>query len=472
MFDVKSIMFLFGMLSAFTGLLFVYYLLANRKYDWHLISFTISKFLQTLAVIGLGLLTIHLNTVLLHISISFLIMGYALETFNLATFDKSFNKYFMWGMFLPPVLIVLLSFSLLHLSYHILAQFTHAVAAYCFGLASINLWTKRKKSKFAVLVSVTYMLFSLTWVYSATLAFLGGEAFKYLSGDTLREILIYTFATLNLIVGSVGYLLMLKDLDELQIKKKNEKIESDNEMLKELNAKKDKFFSIIAHDLKGPIGGLLNLGEILHKKHDELPSDKKEELLRLLVASTKETSNLLENLLQWSRSETKQIEMAPRQLSIDALVNKSLNLLRQHIEEKNIVIRKNIDESIFVWADQNMIDTVLRNLLSNAIKYVNKNGRININCQPDMHNNHVNISVNDNGIGIDQEVLSKLFNIDNNLSTKGTLNEPGTGLGLKICKEFIQANSGTIHVESKINKGSTFTISLPFYNLETRRKEA
>ena len=469
MFDVKSIMFLFGLFSTFTGLLFVYYLVSNKKYDWHLISFTISKFLQTVAVVGLALLTYYLDIVLLHISIGLLLLGYSLEAFILATFDKQYKKRFVWSMFIPPVIIVLVNLFFIQLPYYILAQLTHTVAAYCFGLASINLFNKREKSKFAVLVAITYMFFSITWVYSASLAILGGEDFIYLSGDTHREVLIYIFATLNLIMGSVGFLLMLKDLDEQQIRKKNEKIESDNAMLKELNSKKDKFFSIIAHDLKGPIGGLLNLGEILHKKHDELPSDKREELFRLLVASTKETSNLLENLLQWSRSETKQIEMSPRQLNIDALINKSINLLRQHIEEKSIEIKKNIDESIYVWADQNMIDTVLRNLISNAIKYVRRNGKININCQLDSHNKLVSISINDNGIGITEEVLTKLFNIENNHSTKGTLNEPGTGLGLKICKEFVHANSGKIQVESKVDKGSTFTISLPVYNLNDRR---
>ncbi len=468
MFDVKSIMFLFGLFSAFTGLLFVYYLVANKKYDWHLISFTISKFLQTFAVVGLALVTYYLDVILLHVSMAFLVLGYSMEAFNLASFDKVYSKYFLWGIIIPPAIVVMLLLTFHKIPYYLFAQLTHTTAAYCFGLASINLFKKRKKSRFALLVSITYMFFSLTWTFSASMAILGGENFRYLSGDTIREMLIYTFATLNLIVGSVGYLLMLKDLDELQIRNKNEKIESDNVMLKELNVKKDKFFSIIAHDLKGPIGGLLNLGEILHKKHDELPADKREELFRLLVASTKETSNLLENLLQWSRSETKQIEMAPRQLNIDALVNKSINLLRQHIEEKSIVIRKNIDESIFVWADQNMIDTVLRNLLSNAIKYVRPNGKININCQLDNHNQLVSISINDNGIGINQEVLTKLFSIDHNHSTKGTLNEPGTGLGLKICKEFIHANEGKIQVESVVNKGSTFTISLPAYNLAAR----
>ncbi len=469
MFDVKSIMFLFGLLSAFTGLLFVYYLAVNKIFDWHLITFTISKFLQTFAVIGMGFLTVYLNTGLLHISMSFLVAGYALETFNLATFDKSYNKQFVWGTFVPPALVVLLNISLINLPYYILAQFTHAIAAYCFGLASIKLFAKRRKSKFALLVSITYLLFCLTWTYSATLAILGGENFSYLSGDSHREVLIYIFATLNLIVGSVGYLLMLKDLDELQIRKKNEKIESDNLTLKELNSKKDKFFSIIAHDLKGPIGGLLNLGEILHKKHDELPADKREELFHLLVASTKETANLLENLLQWSRSETKQIEMAPRQINVDTLVNKSINLLRQHIEEKSIKVSKNIDETTFVWADQNMIDTVLRNLISNAIKYVNKEGKINIKSESDPINNLVKLSIHDDGIGINQETLTKLFSIENNHSTKGTLNEPGTGLGLKICKEFVKANHGKIDVASKENKGSTFTITLPAYDIETGR---
>ncbi|MBV6642496.1 MAG: hypothetical protein KI791_17390, partial [Cyclobacteriaceae bacterium] len=163
MFDVKSIMFLFGLFSAFTGLLFVYYLVANKKFDWHLISFTISKFLQTFAVIGLALVTAYLDIVLLHISMSFLVLGYSLEAFNLATFDKVYSKYFVWGMVIPPALVVLLNLIFYQIPYYHLAQFTHSVASYSFGLAAINLFTKRKKSRFALLVSISYMFFSLTW---------------------------------------------------------------------------------------------------------------------------------------------------------------------------------------------------------------------------------------------------------------------------------------------------------------------
>ncbi len=465
MFDARSILSLFGLFSTFIGLLFVYYVVANKRYNWHLISFTLGKFFQGVAVIGLTSSSWTSDYFALHISNAFLLLGYALEVYNVATFDNRPNKTLFWGISILTFLGIIFSLSFPRLPYHDVIEIHHLIVALCFGFGAFYLFTQAGRARFVVLVAVTYTLFSLAFLNSSITAIVQDEKLTVFDGSTIREAFLYFFAGLNLIVGSVGYLLILKDLDEQQITANNKKIESDNQKLAQLNAKKDRFFSIIAHDLKGPISGVMSLGEILQKKHDEMTEEKRNELFQLLVNSIKDTSNLLENLLLWSRSESKNIEVNPESLNIESLVDNSLNLLKQIIENKQISIEKNVDNDIHAWADENMISTVIRNILSNATKYVEETGEIYISCKKDESNNEVSLSIADNGIGMEKDVLDQLFDIDSNHSTRGTHNEPGTGLGLKICKEFIVMNGGTIEVQSKLNEGSTFTISLPMNGL-------
>ncbi|XOV94576.1 MAG: sensor histidine kinase [Bacteroidota bacterium] len=338
----------------------------------------------------------------------------------------------------------------------------HSTIALCFGFGAFELFRKTNKTRFALMVAITYLLFSLAWLNSAILAIVESSGIKYFDGTTNREFVIWVTAALNMIVASVGYLLMLKDLNEKEIDEKNLQIESDNKKLTALNNQKDKFFSIIAHDLKGPIGGLLNLGEVLQKKYDQVSPEKREELFRLLVNSAKETSNLLENLLQWSKSESKQSEVIPAKLDVAKLIDKSLSLLNQKIEEKGISITKDLEKGASAWADEIMTDFVIRNLISNATKYVHKGGNIHISSRLDSERNLCITEIMDDGVGIEPKLLKKLFYLDSTYTTKGTNNESGTGLGLKICKEFISLNHGFIQVKSTQGQGSTFTISLPY----------
>ena len=238
-----------------------------------------------------------------------------------------------------------------------------------------------------------------------------------------------------------------------------EEIEKHREQLKDLNASKDRFFSIIAHDLRNPIAGFLNLTEVLTNNFDVFSEKESKEFIDVMNQASKQLYNLLENLLQWSRAQTGSITYEPKFVSVKRMVNETIDALMINIENKNIKVNLNVDEKTIVFVDENMITTVIRNLLSNAIKFSHPEGAIAIRCNVDEES--VELSVIDNGVGIPKEAQSRLFKIDQSISTQGTSHEKGTGLGLILCKEFVEKNRGEISVDSDLNKGSAFTIKLP-----------
>ena len=164
--------------------------------------------------------------------------------------------------------------------------------------------------------------------------------------------------------------------------------------------------------------------------------------------------------MNWSRSQTKNIVLHPEKISINELINGNIILQKESAIDKKIELLYEINQDLFVFADKNTIDTVFRNLISNAIKFTNEGGRVKISAST--NNEMVKIIVQDNGIGIPEETLNKLFKIDEKVSTTGTNNERGTGLGLILCKEFTELNNGRISVESKIGVGSHFIVELPY----------
>ena len=229
--------------------------------------------------------------------------------------------------------------------------------------------------------------------------------------------------------------------------------------LKQLNQTKDKFFSIIAHDLKNPFITILGFSELLLSDFKELTDDEKIFYIESMQKSAESSHNLLQNLLQWSRSQTGRIEFSPTKLPIDSLIMQSIELLKPTAEAKDISIIFDDDKKLNVFADQDMVDTVIRNLFSNAIKFTKRKGEIKFVIAD--NGDHVNVSITDNGIGMTEETICNLFRLDISKSTSGTEQETGTGLGLIICKEFIEKNGGTIFVESKIGEGTTFNFTLP-----------
>ena len=238
----------------------------------------------------------------------------------------------------------------------------------------------------------------------------------------------------------------------------NELINREKE-LTVLNNTKDRFFSIIAHDLKNPFNSLMGILEVLLSDYDELDDIEKKEYLLVVNDSSNKLYRLLDDLLQWSRLQTSGLKCDIKSHLISYIINTQIKILDEQASAKDIRITTNMSEDDLVNVDINMISTVVRNLLSNAIKFSNNGGSIIITTKK--KENRLVVSVQDNGLGIARENLDKLFYLEEKISTIGTANEVGTGLGLILCKEFVEKNGGRIMVTSTQGEGSCFSFTVP-----------
>lgn len=229
--------------------------------------------------------------------------------------------------------------------------------------------------------------------------------------------------------------------------------------LKEANASKDKFFSIISHDLRGPFNTILGFSEILNENFDNYDTTKQKQYLGYIHSGIKKTYKLLDDLLLWARSQKDNIDFNPQAINLFLLANETCELFEQSKKNKLIELTNQIPEDIYIVADKDMISTVFRNLISNALKFTSKGGEIIIKAEN--LEQFAKISIKDNGLGMSKEIQSKLFDITENISTAGTENEKGTGLGLILCKEFVIKHGGKIWVKSETNRGSTFFLTIP-----------
>ena len=246
---------------------------------------------------------------------------------------------------------------------------------------------------------------------------------------------------------------------EQERKKAEEVLKKYAEDLKLLNASKDKFFSIVAHDLKNPFQGLLGFSEILQNDYDISTDKEKKEYIGQIRTASKNAYTLLENLLQWSRLQTGRLKIHSRELYLNSEINAAMHLLTANSMRKKISIQNETDKNVIVVSDKNMLHSILQNLISNAVKFTHENGEISISSTSE--NGFAIVRVTDNGIGINKDDLEKLFQIDNHYSRPGTMNEKGTGLGLPLCREMTELNGGKIWAESEEDKGSSFCFSIP-----------
>jgi signal transduction histidine kinase len=256
------------------------------------------------------------------------------------------------------------------------------------------------------------------------------------------------------------------DTDITAVKKAQElintqkaEIELQRDQLEKANITKDKFFSIIAHDLKNPFHSILGFTDLLIKNYHDFEDIKKVEFLGLINESSQYANNLLDNLLHWSRTQTDRIKYSPIKFDLHSLVNEIQHMLHGNAEKKQLALLNLVPEATYVYADKNMIHTVLRNLVSNSIKFTPEEGTISIEAVPE--EGHIHVSVKDNGVGIPLDKQGKLFSFGEFHSTSGTAGEPGTGLGLIICFEFIKKHGGKLSFSSESGRGTTFTFNLP-----------
>jgi signal transduction histidine kinase len=252
--------------------------------------------------------------------------------------------------------------------------------------------------------------------------------------------------------------------ETIKVNELNKELISSEANLKILNSTKDKFFSIIAHDLKNPLGTYRNLTKMLFDDYSDFDEKEKLEIIEMMSKSANSIYNLLENLLEWSRSQRGKLPFEPIEFDLCFIVQDTFQLFEAMATNKSIKLISNIERPKIITADPNIVKTIIRNLVSNSIKFTPANGEVVINYSSDEQNH--TISITDNGIGMSENKINMLFRIDINVSTLGTNHEKGTGLGLILCKEFVERHSGTIWVESEVGKGSTFYFTLQNNNYE------
>lgn len=290
---------------------------------------------------------------------------------------------------------------------------------------------------------------------------------NFSAGDYHSKVTVTTSDEIGILSSSFNdmaeklKLLIVQLESELEIvKQTEEEIKNKNAELSKSNSEKNKFFSIIAHDLRSPLHGLMGLTELISTNIGIFSEGELELHTQHLHSSTLNLYTLIENLLTWAQMQRGSIAFNPKEIELNSILSSSIEAMHLNADQKEIRIKSEMEESLIVFADEKMIETVLRNLLSNAIKFTNRNGQIVIKSKK-QDSGLVNISVCDNGVGIHELKINKLFKIEEKIGSKGTEGELSTGLGLLLCKEFVEKNGGKIGVESELGKGSIFTFSLP-----------
>lgn len=259
----------------------------------------------------------------------------------------------------------------------------------------------------------------------------------------------------NPLIKSV--ILNVRDITE---RKKTEQLLKDNEnRLKELNATKDRIFSIIAHDLKSPFNSIFGFSNLLAEQIHNKNYHELEKYATIIQSSSKKSIDLLTSLIEWSRSQTGRNKFNPEYVELEPIINEVIELFKDSASQKSITIFKDLPQNIPVFADKAMIGCILRNLLSNALKFTHTGGEIRIGAN--QYETEIRVSLADNGVGMKKEAIDNLFQIEKSYSTLGTQQEVGTGLGLLLCKEFIEMHNGKIWVASESDNGSIFNFALP-----------
>ncbi|MBM2815589.1 MAG: response regulator receiver sensor signal transduction histidine kinase [Ignavibacteria bacterium] len=240
----------------------------------------------------------------------------------------------------------------------------------------------------------------------------------------------------------------------------NHKLEESEQQLQELNTAKDKFFSIIAHDLRNPFQGFLGYSEFLARDIENLTKEEIIEYAGSMNESARQLFKLLENLLHWSRIQRGMIEFNPITLDLYSCASMNIDIIYLKAKQKGIKLENIIQQDLNAFADVNMFNTVMRNLVSNSVKFTPSGGTITVGANI-LNENFIEIFVRDTGVGMDEKALGKIFHIDSQHTTTGTDQETGTGLGLILCKDLVNKCGGEIRVESEVGKGSTFFFTLP-----------
>ena len=279
------------------------------------------------------------------------------------------------------------------------------------------------------------------------------KGFEYGAVDYITK----PFNSLELISRIKTHLEIKRSRDT--IAEQSAKLQKQNEELIQLNKTKNKFFSIIAHDLKSPFNNIIGFSSLLLRNKNNYSESKRNQFTKLIANSAQNAFTLLENLLEWSRAQTGHIEFFPSTFNIAAISDEIVALYANEAQRKQITLQSEINKEQTIFGDPNMIRSILRNLVSNALKFTNSSGIVSI--QYFENEEYAGFLVQDSGIGMNSQEIEKILLPNQIYSTKGTDSEKGTGLGLMLCHEFVAQHHGTLELKSKESKGSTFSVLLP-----------
>ncbi|MGL1886946.1 MAG: HAMP domain-containing histidine kinase [Reichenbachiella sp.] len=317
---------------------------------------------------------------------------------------------------------------------------------------------------------ITYFLYDIKEEKATIMSIVGLYAlFTFFSVDILELMLghfpIQEYITKRQVIYRTNPLLIFAFINIImyyafkQVQKNETLLLEAKSELEQANAAKDKFFSILSHDLKGSFSSALGLSKLMHDRFDQTDPKELKSYSEMLYRSCDNTQNLLNSLLEWSRTQTGSLKFRPELIDFNKILDETLVILSNIAEEKSISIINKVEASIPLFADHHMIKSILRNIISNSLKFTREGGTITVNSMTNV--NHLTISIADTGVGMSPITLSKLFELDSKISEPGTNNEKGTGLGLLLVKEFTDQHQGRIWVESEEGQGSQFHIELP-----------
>lgn len=420
---------------------------SNKENKTHLLLFGCSKIVQTFAWLTFFLRpdSGQLSTTNLIISNSLIFISFYLESIVMLMMVKGVSKktYRMQSILFAFILLVFYYAVLIKTPNNLRVALAALSIFLILIIPTLRFLTETRSSLFKKILGINYILLLMALMFRTIYPLFYTTTNLYSVSPILNITFLIFF--LMMIISGVGYLLLLQEEKEIQIQK--------------LLDDKNKFFSIIAHDLRGPFNGIIGLSELLLEKDNHVDNDQINKFIQLIHQSSKNTYSLLENLLTWAQSQTDSIKFSPEKLEIISVTDKTINLLSNIANNKNITIQSKIENKQYVFADQNMLETIFRNLVSNALKFTKTDGEVVISMA--IVKNQILFSIKDNGIGIPPDKMSNLFTINNKYSTLGTNDETGTGLGLMLCKEFVEKHGGKIWVESETGKGSDFKFTIP-----------
>ncbi|MCR4031364.1 MULTISPECIES: sensor histidine kinase [Flavobacterium] len=449
--DPKTIFLLYFWGNFFTCILifsysFSYATIDNRKIlKW----FGVGKLVLTLAWILALLRNIISDFASINIANSMIFAACCYETIAMLSLIKANAKkeYRIQIAITTVAIIVFNIFTFLGATMNTRVVIGGAGVFAIYLLPTIIYFLEKEKSFFKTFYVLCYIGFEILILIRTVYRYLEPQNL-IIANDNLDS--LYSICLLLLtLIGIVGFLLLVKEKQDNKIQK--------------LLVDRNQFFSIISHDLRGPIGSSVSLSEILLENMEQYDREEIKEISETLHDSNKNIYKLLENLLEWSQVQTGMITFSPKKVLLNTLIKENIELTKNAALNKNINLVLESTDLIEAEVDQNMIGTILRNLLGNAIKFTDKNGEIKIKLLK--INQEAKISITDNGIGVPDYIKENLFRINTKVTQKGTENETGSGLGLLLCSEFIKLHNGEIWVESEPGEGSAFKFTLPLKNV-------